>query len=373
LLAFFSALCFLFGAILVLLGANQAEMARDLELGLMESGLLASALALGMGFGVVGAGPLFDRYPRRPLFAAALVLAGAPLLAVGPELSFALWLPCLALSGAGAGMYETLINGTVAERYGARSARMISALHAFVTAGAVAVPLLATWIAEHFHWCSGFTWIGAANLALALAALMVPLPARARPSETGAEAKAPGSVFCAAFLPFAVICFAYVGFEASLTIFASPYASDALALDVPRGRAAISCFWLGMLVWRLVLAVLLRSRGTRLLVVSGVLAAAIVAGAVFSGVTSIEIVYLAAGLAMGGVFPIVIALAAQRFPHARGTAAGLVAGAGSLGGFAVPWLTGALGDAAGVSAAIGSLALWSLLIAAAGAALLRSD
>ena len=120
-LSFFSALCFLFGAILVLLGANQAEMARDLELGLMESGLLASALALGIGFGVVGAGPLFDRYPRRPLFATALVLAGAPLLAVGPELSFALWLPCLALAGAGAGMYETLINGTVAERYAVRA------------------------------------------------------------------------------------------------------------------------------------------------------------------------------------------------------------------------------------------------------------
>jgi fucose permease len=371
LLSFFSALCFLFGAILVLLGANQAEMARDLELGLVESGLLASALALGMGFGVVGAGPLFDRYPRRPLFAAALVLAGAPLLAVGPELSFALWLPCLALAGAGAGMYETLINGTVAERYGARSARMISALHAFVTAGAVTVPLLATWIAEDFHWSSGFTWLGAANLALALVALVVPLPARARAAET--EVEASGSVFCAAFLPFAVICFAYVGFEASLTMFASPYATDALTLDVRRGRAAISCFWLGMLLWRLVLAVLLRSRGTRLLVFSGVLAAAIVAGAVFSGVTSIEIVYLAAGLAMGGVFPIVIALAAQRFPHARGTAAGLVAGAGSLGGFAGPWLTGALGDAAGVSLAIGSLALWSLLIAAAGAALLRSD
>jgi MFS family permease len=371
LLSFFSAVCFLFGAILVLLGANQAEMARDLELGLLESGLLASALALGMGLGVVGAGPLFDRYPRRPLFAIALLLAGAPLLAVGPGLSFPLWLPCLALAGAGAGMYETLINGAVTERYGLRSAQVISALHASVTAGAVTVPLLATWIAEHFHWSAGFTWLGSANLALAFVALIAPLPSRARAA--AAEAEAPSSVFCAAFLPFAVICFAYVGFEASLTMFASPYASDALALDVRRGRAAISCFWLGMLVGRLILAVALRSRGTRLLVASGVLGAAIVAGAVTSGVSSIEIVYLAAGLALGGVFPVVIALAAQRFPHARGTAAGLVTGAGALGGFAGPWLTGALGDAVGVRLAIGSLALWSLLIAAAGAALLRSE
>jgi MFS family permease len=371
LLSFLSAACFLFGATLVLLAASQAEMARDLGLDLMESGLLVSALSLGLGLGVVGAGPLFDRYPRRPLFVFALLLAGAPLLAVGPELTFALWLPCLALAGAGAGMYETLVNGAVAERYAARSARTMAALHASVTAGAVAAPLLVTWIAARFHWSASFTWLGAAHLALALAALIVPLSSRAHPSAPAAEARE--SVFCVAFLPFAVICFVYVGFEAGLTMFASPYANDALALDVRRGRTAISCFWLGMLIGRLVLAVLLRSRGTRLLVVSGALGSAVVAGAVASGVPNIELVYLAAGLALGGVFPIVIALAAQRFPHARGTAAGLAAGAGSLGGFTVPWLTGALGDAAGVSAAIGSLALWSLLIALAGAALLRSD
>ncbi len=300
-----------------------------------------------------------------------MLLAGVPLLVVGPELGFGLWLPYLALAGAGAGMYETLVNGAVAERYAARAARMIAALHASVTAGAVAAPLLVTWMATRFHWSTSFAWLGAAYLALALVALIVPLPPRARRAAPTNEA--PASVFCAAFLPFAVICFAYVGFEASLTMFASPYASDALSLDARRGRAAISCFWLGMLLGRLVLAVLLRSRGRRLLVVSGALGAAVVAGAVVSGASSIELVYLAAGLAMGGVFPIAIALAAQRFPHARGTAAGLVAGAGSLGGFVVPWLTGALGDAAGVSAAIGSLALWSLLIALAGAALLRAD
>jgi MFS family permease len=371
LLTFLSAACFLFGAVLVLLGASQAEMARDLGLSLAESGLLASLLALGMGLGVVGAGPLFDRYPRRPLFVAALLLAGAPLLAVGPELSFALWLVCVGLVGAGAGMYETLVNAAVAERYAAGSARAMVALHASVTAGAVAGPLLVTWIAARFHWSASFAWLGAAHLALALAALIVPLPVRARLDEPAAEARR--SVLCAAFLPFALMLFAYVGFEASLTMFASPYATDILALDARRGPTAISCFWLGMLIARLVLAVLLRSSGTRLLVVSGALASAILAGAVGGGAPSIEFVYLAAGLALGGVFPIAIALATQRFPHARGTAAGLAAGAGSLGGFTVPWLTGALGDAVGVSAAIGSLALWSLLIAVAGAALLRSD
>ena len=57
-----------FGAVLVLVGANQAPLAAALELDLAESGLLASALALGIGTGIVGSGPVVDRWPRQPLF-----------------------------------------------------------------------------------------------------------------------------------------------------------------------------------------------------------------------------------------------------------------------------------------------------------------
>jgi predicted MFS family arabinose efflux permease len=61
----------LFGVMLVLVGANQAELARDLELDLAGSGLLVSLLSVGLGVGVLGAGPLVDRLPRRPLFVGA--------------------------------------------------------------------------------------------------------------------------------------------------------------------------------------------------------------------------------------------------------------------------------------------------------------
>jgi fucose permease len=82
-------------------------------------------------------------------------------------------------------------------------------------------------------------------------------------------------------------------------------------------------------------------------------------------------VFGAAGLALGCVYPLAIGLAAQRFPEARGTATGLTAGAGALGGFAVPWLHGALGDRFGASAAVAALAFWSLLVGAAALLLRR--
>ena len=42
----------LFGVMLVLVGANQAELARDLGIDLAGSGLLVSLLSVGLGVGV---------------------------------------------------------------------------------------------------------------------------------------------------------------------------------------------------------------------------------------------------------------------------------------------------------------------------------
>ena len=86
-----------------------------------------------------------------------------------------------------------------------------------------------------------------------------------------------------------------------------------------------------------------------------------------------ELVAGAFGLASGCIFPLMVALAAERFPSARGSAAGLVAGAGAAGGFAIPWLHGALGDAFGLEPALIALSLWGVAIAAAAWVARRGD
>ncbi|HKA15393.1 MAG TPA: hypothetical protein VKH41_10290, partial [Myxococcota bacterium] len=103
----------------------------------------------------------------------------------------------------------------------------------------------------------------------------------------------------------------------------------------------------------------------RLLTGAGALAGALLGGTA-GFAASPELALFAVGSALGCVYPLMIALAGQAAPGARGTAAGLAAGAGALGGFAVPWLTGAAGDAAGIALGFGSLALWCGAIAAAG-------
>ncbi|HVH17316.1 MAG TPA: MFS transporter [Myxococcota bacterium] len=371
--AFFAASFVAFGVVLVLPGAHQAELARALGLDLARSGLLASALAAGLGVGVVAAGPLFDRFPRRPLFVASLCIAAAAMLTVREQMSFAAWLLHVAVTGFGIGLYDTLINAAVAERYREAAARPMSLLHAGATIGAMAGPLLAAAYVANGSFIASFRTIGAAHLALALWAMRLRFPdppAHAAHHADLAHVPRGAAGLAASVAPFALIAFAYVGVEASLTIFAVPYATAALGLSEARGASAISAFWLGLLAGRVGVLALPFALGPRTLGASGALAA----GALLLGVSTrhgvVELTFFATGLALGCVYPLIMALVGDRVRHARGLAAGLAAGAGALGGTAVPWLTGALGDAQGVAAGVGSLAAWCVAIAL-GATLAR--
>jgi fucose permease len=158
--------------------------------------------------------------------------------------------------------------------------------------------------------------------------------------------------------PLLLIGFSYVGVETTLTLFAVSYATGPLGLSEARGLAAISSLWLGLLAGRLLLLALAREVGAGSLVAAGLLGAVVIAAGIGGGSSQVELVFGAVGAVMGLVFPVMIALTAALVPEARGTATGLVAGAGAFGGFAVPWLHGAIGDAAGVTPALSSLAPW---------------
>lgn len=353
-----------FGAVLVLVGANQASLERALELDLAASGLLGSALAAGLGLGVVAAGPLFDRYARRPLFVGSTLLAGAALLGVERDMSFARWLAHVAATGLGIGLYDTLVSAVLVQRYREAAARPMLVVHAAATLGALATPPLVGWIAGRAHFTWSFAALGWAHLGLAAWGACVALPAPEPRVASGGSGRRALSL---ALLPIGAIAFAYVGVEAAATVFAVPYAKAALGLSEARGQLGISAFWLGLLLGRVGVLALRRTLDAGVLTGSGALGAACFAGAALAALPQVELVLLAAGLALGCVYPLMISLAGQRFPRARGTAAGLAAGAGALGGFAVPWLTGALGDAAGMRAAFASLAAWCAALALAAA------
>ena len=92
---------FCLGLVLILLGANQADLARDLDLDLAQTGLLESAFATGMIVGMTGAGPLYDRLSLRALLFATILLTAIALFAFGPHDSFRMALLLFGTIGSG--------------------------------------------------------------------------------------------------------------------------------------------------------------------------------------------------------------------------------------------------------------------------------
>jgi len=369
-----------FGLTLILVGANQAELARHYALDFENTGQLSSALALGIGVGVIGAGPLFDRYPTKPLFVGSLLLAAAALLSIDTGAGFARVVVHLFAAGAGIGGYNTVINATVAERFSTRSAKPMSVIHSGASVGAMLGPLLIGWLWAE-DWVSSFYYTGATHAVLALCAALVPFPPRTILREiAGAKLDSlenfdepdEPSPLSGSIIPFAGIAFAYVGIEASLVVFAIPYAGE-LGRSAEAGRIAISVFWMGLLLGRLSVLGRRAQPDARSLVTAGGLGSVVFAAGIGLGAAPLEALFGVVGFVLGSVYPVNMALTGQRFSRARGTAAGIAAGAGAFGGFAVPWWTGAMGDAMGIGAALFGLTVFTLLISVLSAWLRRAS
>jgi fucose permease len=331
-------------------------------------------LALGLGLGVLMAGPLSDRVSRRGLFVISCAVTAAGLLAVDVHMSYARLVVQVGLIGCACGFYETIINLVTVDRISARAAGALAFVHAAATAGAGAGPFLLSWIVAGAHWSRGFHALGWVHVALAVwGAASDFSPGHPQPSAAGTRVLvAPGSLKSFGMLALALIAFAYVGVENGVTLFAVAW-SRSRGETESIGRAGISALWTGLLLGRLLLAARPVRRGALLLVACGCGGALVVLTTNQLALRPLSLALGLAGFALGPVYPTLIALAAQRFPHSLGTALGMVASAGAAGGFCVPWLVGIAGDALGVRTAITLLGVCSLMVAAAANLLTRAD
>ncbi|MEM9176478.1 MAG: MFS transporter, partial [Myxococcota bacterium] len=248
-----------FGALLVLYGANASALIETLDLDYEQFGRVGSMLSLGLGLGIMSAGPLIDRLPRRPLFIAACALVFTATTTLGPDSTYGQLLVQTVAIGFGAGFYETVLNALIVEALGPRAPRRLVFVHAAATAAAAVTPLLFELIrsAAPLFWYDTFRLAGAAHAFLIVGALFVPMsaPAARAPIDTASratgEAPTTRSDDRRTLAAVCLACFAYVGVEAAATLFVADHVTTGLGLGNERAARTISAFWGGLLVGRL--------------------------------------------------------------------------------------------------------------------------
>jgi len=310
------------------------------------------------------------------------VLAGLYLATRPP---FAAFVAVPLVTGYATGVLESVLNVYLAALSDATT--LLNRLHAFFGVGALLGPLLAAWIVSVASW---------RTVSLVLAAACVPLvagflaaypgrpaagtaetPETVAPSGTapgssgsllGAALRDPGVLLGAAMLAV------YVGTELGVGSWGFGYLVQARGMPRSLAGYAISGYWLGLTAGRFLISPAAGRIGATEVSMMYACLAGVIGTAALAWLSPAAVLASAAlvllGFFLGPVFPTTMAIA-PRLTSARLTATAIgVMNAGSMvGGAALPWLAGAIGQSRGiwtllpftVTLALLQLAVWRSL------------
>jgi fucose permease len=356
----------LFGVIIGGQGVLWAEVVRALGLSKTSFGAVQLVAPL-VSVGLLLVSGKIDRWLGKKRMA----LSGLALLAVA-QLAIA-WAPGLAMlaaalltAGAGNALLETAMNSATLDWEQATGRRVMNAMHAGFSAGAVigafgAGQLLA----------QGWSYPGLFLLLALLAVLnfLASLPVAYPPAQHVAEEHAaPTSAFRLLLrrpllIALALLCLLGIVGESAASLWSVLYLRELSAGAFVAG-AAFALFNVAMLAGRLLNTPLVSRRGARVsLLVSGAgVALASLLLLVPGGVPLAIVAFVLLGLAVAGVVPTVLTAAAQVIPGQSGAITGAIMAVAYSGFIVVPPLTGWLADTFSLQVALASVGLTGVAI-----------
>ncbi len=348
----FAAACvgmLVFGIVLTTLGAVLPSIIQRLGLDRTEAGSLLALMSLGILAGSLVFGPVVDRRGYKGMLAAAVVL-----IALGLEgIAFAPSIALLAVSAIVIGFGGGVINGgttaLVADISAEGRAAGLAYLGVFFGIGAFAVPLVLGLLRERFG-DAGIVAVIGALVALVLAyyaAVRFPEPKQPQGfplRQAAVLLRDPVLVL------LGVTLFFESGMEITVGGWTATYVNQELGLSPERALYLLSLYWLGMTGARLVSGWLLKRVSTVAVLLSS-LGVAFAGALILIGArttASAGAGTLLAGAGFAAVFPIILGYVGDRYERLSGTAFGVVLVMALMGGTAMPYVTGVLGDAFGL-------------------------
>jgi fucose permease len=312
--------------------------------------------------GAMGGGFLTERIGRRLVLPAGVLLIALGLAGLAAAPTWEIFLLAAIPFGVGMGTVDGGTNGLILDLYPTSRGRALNLLHLFFSIGALASPLFVGRLVE-----AGVGWqtiilgsaVAALPIAIALALTHLPSGRHARrPAE--AEAGAAGSprmVLAWPLVALAVAIACYVASEIGVSNWLVRFLEDA---SVGLATSALALFWACLAAGRLASAAWSdRFDHARLAAAAAFLASlTLAAAALVPSLPASIILFGVVGFAFGPVYPLIMAVAGDRFPGRAAAVSGLLAGVAVLGAIVYPPVMGFLSDAVGLAVAmLGAAAL----------------
>ena len=339
-----------FGMFNAAIGPVLGELAEQTGSTLAAVGSVLTFLFLGSLTTQLVAGPLIDRYGKKPLLLISLLAVAVSLPAFTNAHSLPLMLSKVFFTGMGQGGLDLGANLAVSSAYPRNNTPMLNLLHFFFGLGAILGPAVVSLTLVKFGSGLFVHWVAAA-IFLLLAIIVFALKETRLERETNRDdfqilKNSAKSVYLSPtlWLICAMILF-FVGVEYGSGSWANNYMTLTTGISAENGALVTSAYFAAFTLGRLGGAAL----GRRFNRVSLLLIAMIgtLVGTTFlvlgRGAIGLSIIgFVLVGLFIGPIYPTSVGVMVTAFPNDQGKAVGLLTAMGSIGGLSMPWVAGVL-------------------------------
>ncbi len=353
---------FAFGTLVVFLGSTLPELQAKLNFGMEKSGTLFSLLFLPQVPMAIFAGPIIDRFGKKPVLVTGSLLATIVLAAIGFAPNYATLAGLIVILGLGASCINSGANTLVPDLYPENPSSALNIASASFSLGTVGVPLI-TLLAERFSLSTALLLVAALNLVPGLLGLTQSFPAGL--SRSGLDWRVIGRALVnPAIMLLALVFMLYSSLEVSTGGWMRNYLEQAFSVSPSDSKKILAVFFALMMVGRLIGAwVTKRMRGSLLILAC---AFGAIGGLVLLALSwSVPVAIAAAvicGLCYAPIFPTAAGIASTYFPEIFGTIFGVLMACAFVGNITLPAAIGFVARNAPVRTGIWLIAGSALLL-----------
>jgi len=356
---------FTFGVMTSFLGATLPELSTRLNFDLGRGGALFSFLYFPQIPMVFLAGPLIDRFGKKPILAGGFLLCAAALLGIAYAPSYAVLGALLVALGLGGSSAMSASNTLIPDLYPENPSSALNLGGVFFGVGAIFFPWLVALMTARLGLVITLLLITLLVAGVAVVALMQRFP----PASAGGGFdwhEARRLALNPAVIILAFVLFFYSAVEISTAGWTRTFLQQDLLATPQTSKAILTIFWVAMMVGRLAASQVVKFvRGPNLLLgaamgaVGGLLVVAMAHSVV---VATVGIVIC--GLTYAPIFPTTAGTASTYSPKLFATVFGILIAVGLSAGVILPPAIGYVAKIATVRAGISLVAAFAVLLTA---------
>jgi fucose permease len=328
---------FAFGTLVAFLGSTLPELRAKLNFGMEQSGTLFSLLFLPQDAMSVFAGPVIDRFGKKPVLVAGSLLAAIVVAAISTATSYAMLATLVFILGLGASCINSGANTLVPDLYPENPSSALNLASASFSLGTVGVPLVIALLAQRLGVSAALLLVAALNAIPGLLSLTQTFPPGL--SKGGLNWGVIGrALLNPAIMLLALVFLLYSSLEVSTGGWLRTYLEQEFKVSAAKSSTILAVFFALMLVGRLIGSEITKRMRGSLLVLACAMGA--IAGlALLALAWNVNVAIAAAvlcGLCYAPIFPTAAGIASTYFPEIFGTIFGVLMACAFVGNITLP-------------------------------------